>query len=305
MYFRVQERFTSKGLELPPCVVQGCLTHDKRGKKVKKALLTVLCSTLAGFALAELLVNGGFDSGFIGTNTRVYAAVQDAGGDGEIVDDGWLVSDPACWDISGGTAVRNTINQNNQYGIGQIVSNPDDGTYDDGNTIVFKFNWNVVGSGDSGIDFRVYGIVGSGKWLAGSQGLDRISLLSPESGDIANSTETRNNPYNYYLEELLAGAVGIGTTNSGTVAESYTLDFNYGYFAVGIYADNDNAGIISIDNVSITVPEPITTGMMGLGTLVLLLARRIPRLEKSSGLILFLQQRIRSDVVEPTCPKLF
>ena len=74
------------------------------------------------------------------------------------------------------------------------------------------------------------------------------------------------------FDYTLTGAnLGSGLSGTFTADVSGVLSNGYG----GVYSSAANAGV-SFDNLSITsIPEPATIGMLGLGTLVVLLTRRL------------------------------
>ena len=243
-----------------------------------KQYTNTLAAALGGLLItasasqAALLVNGDFSS----------AIVDSTNLNDEHLDTGWKgkTSMTNGFSVIGGEAVAGTV----QWGFGQVNTLGSES----GNLLRFSFDWtpdagatgdalsvdwqmagwtatavgtrfgivNAAGLGartDGGsADFTVYDLVG------GSSSMGNVTPVKTVVTGVAGTT------LNYTIDVDISGVAGSGSDLS-------TLN----YFGVAFNTVNGTATGGTLDNVSvITVPEPSSAALLGLGGLVLILRRR-------------------------------
>jgi hypothetical protein len=239
---------------------------------MKKIMLILAGAVVAMQASAELVVDGGFDSGFVESIDVLSGDIWTNG----TVGMGWYVGDDSFtnptnppsphWTVTNGVSARDDNTQWSRRGFGQVVSNPLDGQYDAGENVNFSFDWAVgqFGSGSNGsggLHYAVYGTTGSGDWLETS-GFDRLDMTPAfvEKGDIFAVGETIGAPNNHYFTMLEEGQLSKGTYGGGTLSVDHLLANTYDHFVIAFWADDGDLGHdTTVDNVSFVAAAPAPT----------------------------------------------
>lgn len=256
---------------------------------MKKALATAVAGILFGLcAQANIVVNPDLSSGLAGTwsGNGNFGGVFASGGTGiaspgnHIYDGGWIswLNGTAHWEVTGGQLSRTATGQYNYGGIGQMISNPGNGTFDNGDTVTFGFDYMYNGTTGGGLAGSVYGITapnGTNATWNLSAG-EAISNLGQTASPTITADYTTGTDYQFYLLDTFSDT-SASATRASYASANITLTRQYDLFVVVFQAkpNGAGAGTVTVDNVNFSsIPEPATIGMLGLGTLVALMLRR-------------------------------
>jgi len=237
-----------------------------------KCLLALIPACAVSSLSAELIVDGSFDVGFAGSTSKIAGDALNIGGDGLLIDDGWINGTSNAWTISSGVVSRGSSNHQkySPRGFGQIVSNS--AGYASGQDVVFSFDYNLT-PGNAGFRYVLYGVTGdsSGQtgWLLHNG--DSVAIGGGSVG--VNGGPEPNG--NYLFTELDGGPSQTGVlSGAGSYSATVTLGDDYDFFVVAFATDNDNNAASSLDNVSLVLDasgtvyysDPVNGSMSNPGT---------------------------------------
>lgn len=200
---------------------------------------------------AELIIDGGFNNGFAGTASILSGDAVDIGGDGLLIDDGWIDGVTNGWSISANTASRGPTNANkfSSRGFGQMVSNS--AGYANGQDIVLSFDYDLS-PGNLGFGYVLYGVTGdsTGQTAWESFNGDGVKISVGEVGPSGGSGTAGS----YVLTELSGGPSNVGALNgAGSFSDTITLGDDYDFFIIAFATDVDQSTADStLNNVSLT-----------------------------------------------------
>jgi len=240
---------------------------------MKTLRLSLIVFLIALGASAEMIVNSQFSSAIGSTGADVIDPDGSAnnGDTALIIDAGWFSKTGLEFYLNNNALVRDPASATrwSYVGIGQIMT----ADANNGEKIRFMFDQTVVDAdGNSGYEAHLFGYdnIGTGtpgtpeSWLVNSG--DGIDLLNPAGGD-----DTGRGNYNVY--ELANATFTSGAANYST---DITLTRDYEYFGIEFVSKAQNNDSWTIDNVSLdAVPEPATLGLLAMGSLIALAARRL------------------------------
>lgn len=257
-------------------------------------LLTLLLSPLA--LNANIVVDPMFSTGFVGTwsgqnnwgGSNLLNGTGVAASSAFIYNDGWVTFEEAGgsdgWTIVEGEAVRAVnVDRFNGKGFGQMITNPTNGLFDNGDSVAFSFNYQLdafdANTSNTFLSGSVFGINapnGTGElWGFDERNLS-LGSTPGSSGSTINATPTAGTNYSFHLLNNFthSGSDSTGPYNSGT----FTLTDDYELFAIVFQAADKQSSATNtyIDNVSFAaVPEPSLSAVLaGLAALGLVYLRR-------------------------------
>lgn len=255
---------------------------------MKKPYISLITSLCVSTAAANIVVNGDFSSGMAGTyNASVFGGGNLGGtgiasGTNNIYDGGWVTysSGGDYWTIGGSQADRATVTNFNFGGFGQFISNPYNGTFDNGDTVTFSFDYVYNGSGTAGgLAGAVYGVTApngtNATWnLFSGEGITSAGQAGSPTIDV---DYTSGADYQFYVLDYI-----FDDTPSASIASysnDVTLTRDYDLFVVLFQADRNSSSSaleVSVSDVSFAaIPEPQTYALiLGLTTLIGLCYRR-------------------------------
>ncbi len=225
---------------------------------MKKMMMLIALIAVAGIAGASL-INGDFTDTTLNTATRIDPTVG--------TDAGWYQN--LKWSLDGSVGKYRGNGGANRR-LGQMYSDSlSTGTY------TLEFDWTYAAASglwtDGDMHIVMYGsaLAGSGMVLQDGLYLNQgYDTFGNAVGGSANQVELLND------KTVFSG--GAGFTDSGHFSVTFEADASYQTYTFGITFGSNALTDGTIDNVTITpVPEPATIGMLGLGSLVALMVRRL------------------------------
>lgn len=221
-----------------------------------KKMIIAFALTAMAFAAQADLVNGDFNSAAAGETVGGNASYTMLG-------NGWYTNTVnARWVISGNGVADRTDGNNNAYaGMAQLFTYSGDGA----RTLRMNYtSTDADADNDWVITFWGYNQTGAS-----------TSLLSAEVFNLGNTNSIAGGG-NYAVTEIYkAVELNIGSFGATNYDINFTADSAYEFYAIRIQAKSvDNADVFTINSVTV-VPEPATVGMLGLGSLVALMIRRM------------------------------
>jgi len=213
-------------------------------KKIVLFTASMICLNLSTFA-ANIIVNGGFDTAVGMWETGYLDPDSMQNGAPNAIDAGWVAQgSPAAstWDTVAGLGTRSAVTDSGSYGIAQIISNPSDTTFDNGDSVTVSFDYDIGGTRTVGFNYRLFGIetTSGGAW-AGSAGIKLNLPLDANVPGVANG-------YTYTQLDNIAPI--LTAVAGGTYSMDVTLAKQYEHFAIVFFTDLDG-GSVTIDNVSL------------------------------------------------------
>jgi len=213
---------------------------------MKKTVLFAVSAVLFSLSASaeNIIINGDFRSAIgMASSKLLKGDATYEGGDGPSIDDGWVtentLADPS-WTVVAGEASRTANTRFSAYGFGQIVSNPRDGTFDKGEIVILSFDYDYAG-GNTGLNYSLYGVTGSGSWFENAGDSVSLEIVPPEGNWIGS---------NYAFTEL-DNIRSQTTAGTGSLSVDITLADQYDYFFLVFWSDLDKGTRVTVDNVTL------------------------------------------------------
>ncbi len=216
---------------------------------MKKLTVLIIMVAIAGIAVADIL----FDSDFSGAG---FAAVNTEAINLELFCDtvGWTTYSTADWSYD---AANNKVDRIGTVSfaraIGQAFRTADIRPWSSTDTL--SVVWTAESVSQDNLTLQVFGT--SDTTFGGRPRLQDMALP-------ANAVELGS----FTMTEI--------TASGGTMTATISDWSSYTYLVVRVGSENWNGANVSIQSVG-AVPEPATAGMLGLGSLIALVFRRIRR----------------------------
>ena len=247
-------------------------------------LAALLMALVAPSVVGDLVVDGGFDIGIVGTyeggssnfgGANLSAPVTGVAAGTDIYNDGWVTygNGGSRWATNAVGALERTTTVNFQFGgVGQIVSNPGTATYDSGSPISFSFDYAIATDDSNGLVGALYGIRapnGTNATWNVTSGAEAISGFGQSNTVSIDQDYSAGTDYEFtllYDSGVVSGNGALASTTAGFQTHQsgpITLTQDYDLFAVVFQADNNGEaqGTLQIDNVSV-IPEPNTLWLL-------------------------------------------
>ena len=231
---------------------------------MKKAILLLMATTVAGAAHASLIYQDNFDG---------YTVTD---GQGSLSEGGW--------NVYGGNALGTVEGTHSPFTSASYAASMRDETYVDRDML-----WNPTGDtltvtadlyiapelhqGTFGITLLndLGGNVANAEFDLSNRSLFGSSVANIENFKLKITLDSATNTTSYFLDNVLVGS----NVYSGPG------DYKLNKFFMGTYEGVNDDGPVQLDNLQVytgaapaPVPEPITMAVLGLGTLSLLRKRR-------------------------------
>jgi hypothetical protein len=237
------------------------------------ACLNVLALNIALDGEFTTSFPGGWDgANFGGANLPSGWGV--AAGGAQIYNDGWLSeggSGADKWITTNGHAGRTTVSPWNYGGFGQMVTNPGNGRFDNGDPVVFSFDYVYNGGANGGFAGAVYGITAP-NGINATWNLFAGESILLGSGNLSITQDyTGGNDYEFYCLDYLYDNTSSSSTDTYT-SGSINLDQDYALFVVAFQGHPFGAAAdkIFVDNVALQdIPEPVGVVAVALGLVAL------------------------------------
>lgn len=239
---------------------------------------------------AALIINGNMTDTTIGSVNNL---------EGNNAGQGWLGKNESIWSLnenagvmtllSSSDATSETATNATKYAVAQVNAVT---STDTGEQLKIHFDWTAASTatGDAlGLNYQLVGWKGmSTEPIAGERFFTGINFRSIQVRQVGSSTSQ--------IDLLTMTDLGSGNRNTseglltGIASEMVSADFTvelaedisaYDYIGIKFYLGTDDINLATLvggsqlDNVSIVaIPEPATFGLLGLGAIGLLVARR-------------------------------